>query len=152
MFRGEYEHSINAQGRVSLPARFRLILEEDYTKKLVLVGAPTHIEAYPEVVYKRQEEADLDLDQDDEDVWNYLLSKRKMLHEDEYDGQGRILIPKKMREAYGLEKEVVFLGFMNKILLFRPDRYEEVIEQAENRRREAQNKVASIRAKKPEGK
>ena len=54
MFRGNFEHNVNNQGRVSLPSRFRQLLEERYSRKLVLVGLPDRIEIYPEQAYREK--------------------------------------------------------------------------------------------------
>ncbi len=149
MFRGNFEHNINNQGRVSLPARFRQVLEERYSRRLVLVGLPGYIEAYPEEVYRKKEEEDLSLPQDDPQVLEYLMLQHHNVWEVELDSQGRLLIPPKLRGDLGLEREVVFIGLMNKIMVFRPDKYAEHLEKATARMDVNRTVVAGL--KKPAG-
>ena len=42
----------------------------------------------------------------------------------EVDKQGRILIPTKLREQAGLEKDVVFVGVVSKIEIWSKERWE----------------------------
>jgi len=151
MFRGNFEHSINAQGRVSLPARFRQALEERYSRKLVLVGADNKIEAYPEEAYRKKEEADMALPADDPRVQQFLLVRHNNVWEVDVDGQGRIPIPPKLRKDFGLEKEVVFIGVMDRIFIYKPDQYEAELADAQDKQRENSLVVAKLRNGKSEG-
>lgn len=150
MFRGNFEHNLNAQGRVSLPARFRQVLEERYSRKLVLVGLPNHVEAYPEEEYRKKEIEDMDLPQDNPQVLEYLLIQHQNVWEVEVDGQGRILIPPKLRQELGLEREVVFIGLMDKIIIYRPDQYEAARQKALQRLDD--NRLLVSQLKKPKAK
>jgi MraZ protein len=42
----------------------------------------------------------------------------------EADKQGRILIPSKLRESAGLDKDIVFVGVLNKIEIWSKERWE----------------------------
>jgi len=147
MFRGNYEHNLNNQGRVSLPARFRQVLDERYSRKLVLVGLPGYIEAYPEDEYRKKEQEDLGLPQDNPQVLNYLLVQHHNVWEVEVDGQGRILLPPRLRSDQELEREVVFIGMMDRILIFSPDRYKDHLERALERQEESRTLVADLKGK-----
>jgi MraZ protein len=124
MFRGFFEHTINPQGRVSLPAKFRQVLEVLYSKKLVLVALPDRIEAYPEEVFRKQEKEDIALPADDPRVLEYLVMRHANVWEVDIDGQGRMLMPPKIKQDNGLEKGVIFVGLMDRILIFNPEQWE----------------------------
>jgi len=47
-----------------------------------------------------------------------------MAAECEPDKQGRILIPVKLRESAGLEKDIVFVGVLNKIEIWSKERWD----------------------------
>ena len=47
----------------------------------------------------------------------------------ELDGQSRILIPKDLIEAVGLEKEVMFVGVFDRIEIWRPDRFKKWVQE-----------------------
>ena len=42
----------------------------------------------------------------------------------EMDKQGRILIPSKLREHAGLDKDIVFVGVLNKVEIWSKERWE----------------------------
>ncbi len=47
------------------------------------------------------------------------------------DRQGRILLPVHLREAAGIQKEVEFLGLLDRFELWNPERLEDRLSQAE---------------------
>lgn len=146
MFRGNYEHQVNDQGRVSLPSKFRQVMEVLYSRKLVLVGLPDRIEAYPEEEYRQKEQADKALPSDDPRVLQYLLVQHHNVFEVEYDGAGRILLPPKLRSDLGLGKEVVFIGLMNRVLIFTPDEWKKYLTDAQANHPENSLVVAKLRS------
>jgi len=149
MFRGNYEHSLNNQGRVSLPSRFRQVLEENFSKnnKLVLVGLPDRIEIYPEAEYAKKEQEDVNLPADDPRVLEYLLLQHHNVFEAEIDGMGRILIPPKLRTDLNLEKDVVVIGLMNRILIFHPEKWRQFLGAAAARHEENSLLVSKMRGR-----
>ena len=146
MFRGYYEHQINDQGRVSLPAKFRQVLEVLYSRKLVLVGLPDRIEAYPEEEYRKREQADISLPADDPRVLQYLMVQHHNVFEAEYDGAGRILLPQKLRADLKFGRDVVFIGLMNRVLIFTPEQYAKFMAEAMDNHAENSMLVAKMRS------
>lgn len=149
MFRGNFEHNLNKQGRISLPARFRQVLDERYSKKLVLVGLPDRIEVYPEESYRKKEIQDMNLPADDPRVLQFLAVQHHNVWEVEVDSQGRILIPPKLREDLGIVREAVFIGLMDRILIFTPDKWESYLGEAMDRH--AENSLLVSKLKNPNG-
>ena len=47
MFRGRFEYTIDAKGRVSIPAKFRELLAEKYDDRLILTNFDRCLVAYP---------------------------------------------------------------------------------------------------------
>lgn len=120
MFMGEYQHTIDQKGRAIVPAKFRDMLGELFVATLGLDGC---LFLYP------QEE------------WNHFVADLKNLPgtkearqlqryflagaaECEIDKQGRILLPAKLREQAGLEKEILFVGVLSKIELWSKERWD----------------------------
>ena len=151
MFRGNFEHNLNGQGRVSLPARFRQVLEERYSNRMVLVGLPDRIVAYPEEAYRRKEEEDMALPDDDPRVLEYLAVQHHNVWEVEVDGQGRILLPPRLREGQGLKREVVFIGMMDRVLIFSPERWAAYHDQARQNHQENSLLVSRMKSRPREG-
>lgn len=111
MFMGQYEHSIDAKGRIIIPARFRENLGESF---VVTRGLDGCLFLYPDAEWQKFVEKlqSLPSNQNTRRMQRQFLSKAM---EVAIDKQGRILIPSLLREIASLEKEVVFVGMMNRI-------------------------------------
>jgi len=107
MFLGDYQHTLDAKGRVSLPAKFR----GDMTGKLVIAkGFEGCLYVYPAEKYG--EFVDRLMERDD---FNPQFRKVRRFFtsgavEAELDGAGRIGLPLVLREYAGLGKEVSITG------------------------------------------
>lgn len=111
MFMGQYEHSIDTKGRIIVPARFRENLGESF---VVTRGLDGCLFLYPDAEWQKFVEKlqSLPSNQNTRRMQRQFLSKAM---EVAIDKQGRILIPSLLREIASLEKEVVFVGMMNRI-------------------------------------
>lgn len=120
MFMGQYEHSIDTKGRIIIPVKYREELGENFVVTRGLDGClflyPS--EEWQTFVEKLQE---LPSNQNTRKIQRQFLSKAM---EVTLDKQGRILIPALLREVAALEKEVVFLGMMNRIEVWDKSRLE----------------------------
>ena len=131
MFRGSFEHSVDAKGRVSVPSRFRDILAERYEGRLVLtMDFDKCIMAYPLEEWERVEEKIKSLPQSQKEVKDFTRFVFSNATECELDKQGRILIPPALRERAGINKGVVLVGIINKIEIWDPKAWQE--RQAQN--------------------
>lgn len=112
MFLGDYQHTLDAKGRVSLPAKFRA----EMTGKLVIAkGLEGCLYVYPADEYaafvKRLMEKD-DFDPRFRKVRRYFTTGAV---EAELDSAGRITLPPLLREFAKLEKDVSITGNGNRI-------------------------------------
>jgi len=111
MFRGRYEHTIDAKGRTSLPARYRDVLSAMGERRIVLTSAlDPCLAAFSIPEWTAFEDRLAKLPQFDRAV-----QKLKRLYvsgavECEVDDSGRILIPPTLRDHAGLTKDVVWAG------------------------------------------
>lgn len=115
---GQYEHSIDTKGRVIIPAKYREELGENF---VVTRGLDGCLFLYPQqewqsFVLKLQE---LPSNQNTRKIQRQFLSKAM---EVVLDKQGRILVPSLLREIAALEKEVVFVGMMNRVEVWDKER------------------------------
>lgn len=113
MFIGEYEHNIDAKGRVIMPVKLR----EDIGEKFIVTkGQEGCLFAYSLNEWKNFEEKLKTLpsytNKNVRDFIRYFLSGAV---ECELDKQGRFLIPANLRKHAMLGKEVVIVGVGNKI-------------------------------------
>jgi MraZ protein len=126
MFRGHYEHTIDAKGRTSLPARFRHALPDSGDGRLVLAPALADrcLDVYPMRVWEEFEEKVARLPKWDRDT---VLLRRRYLSaavECEVDPHGRVLIPAPLRDHAGLVKEVLWAGIGTTVELWSRERWE----------------------------
>jgi MraZ protein len=111
MFRGRYEHTIDAKGRTSLPARYRDVLASQNERRIVLTSAlDPCLVAYTVQEWLAFEERLAKLPQFDRAV-----QKLKRLYvsgavECDVDDSGRILVPPTLREHAHLTKDVLWAG------------------------------------------
>ena len=108
MLLGEYEHTIDDKGRLTLPARFRDVLADGV---VVTRGMDGCLYAYPSVDWDRLVEtrlATLDtLSHEGRLMQRFFFSAAT---EATPDRQGRILIPPALAEHASLAREVVVAG------------------------------------------
>lgn len=121
MFMGTYDHSLDAKGRVIVPAKYRDALGESFVVTLGLDGC---LFVYPtekwDLFVKQLEE--LPGSKDARKLQRYFMAGAASC---DVDKQGRILIPSQLREKAGLEKDVVFVGVMSKIEIWSKERWTE---------------------------
>ncbi|MHB1605130.1 MAG: division/cell wall cluster transcriptional repressor MraZ [Leptospirales bacterium] len=128
VFRGRYQHSLDEKGRVAIPQRFREILDSpDGVPSLVItVEADECLVVYPEAAWRDLEEKIGALPQMNEDLKTYLRFTVGWATDCQTDRQGRILIPQPLREYAHLDRDVWFVGMLNKFEIWNGDRLSEM--------------------------
>ena len=126
MFRGRFSHTIDPKGRISIPAKFREALEEEYGEKRLVVVPNDHcLEAHPFKEWERIEEKVKTLPQMDPDVQKFIRLYISNAQDAALDGQGRIQIPPDYRARAGLIKDVVLVGGVRNFEIWNRERWEE---------------------------
>jgi MraZ protein len=127
VFFGTYQHSIDAKGRTSLPARFREALAAAGEAKLVLTQYPhwKAVQALPHSVWKELERKVLETSPLDARAQRNVLRFYSSAHEVDLDVHGRVLVPPTLRAHAGLQKDVVWVGMGRTIQLFDKAAYDE---------------------------
>ncbi len=120
MFMGEYNHTIDSKGRIIIPARFRDELGEEF---VITQGLDGCLFLYPQKDWQEfaAKLSALPGNKDARQLQRYFLAGAVFC---EPDKQGRILIPAKLRENAALEKDIVFVGVLNKIEIWSRERWE----------------------------
>lgn len=133
-FRGESQHKVDAKGRVSIPASFRRVLEASdpnwksgENPELVIVYGD-HRRNYLEC-YTMEAIDDVDAKID---ALPRGSMERKMLqrlfhgqsHPTNVDETGRLVLPNKLREKIGLDKEAFFIAAGDTFQIWNPETYE----------------------------
>ena len=120
MFTGQYTHSIDAKGRVAIPARFRLPLEEG---AVAVKWAENCIGLYPRSAYEQlaQRLAGVPLnDEKGRKVARFVFGNS---FDVEADAQGRILLAMPLRNWAGLTGEAVMVGARDHVEIWSPARW-----------------------------
>lgn len=126
MFIGEYNHTVDVKGRVSMPAKFRDDLGESFYITRGMEGCL--------FIYDSKE-------------WNVMDDKLRNLKftaksargfsrlfyagamEVTLDKQGRILIPPHLREFAEIEKDVIIIGVSTRIEVWSKQKWEQYLEE-----------------------
>ncbi|HLI08890.1 MAG TPA: division/cell wall cluster transcriptional repressor MraZ [Ktedonobacteraceae bacterium] len=106
MFLGEYEHTIDAKGRMAVPARFRAQMDQG---AVISKGMGACLSVY---TMQRWEEksAELTSGKTSEELRDFERRIYPSASEVELDGQGRMVIPAKLRAYAHLGSEVTVAG------------------------------------------
>ena len=122
MFMGEYGHSLDPKGRLIIPSKFREALGERFviTRRLDPCLCVYDMEDWERFVSELSSST-------------YNVKKQRQLvrfflsgaNEAEPDRQGRVLIPSNLREAAGIDREVVLVGVGSRIEIWSRDKWEE---------------------------
>ena len=127
MFRGHFEHAIDAKGRTSLPSRFRDVLVTGGDLRAVLAPSPLDpcLEFYPLKAWEEFEAKIATLPQFEPTVIRLRRVYVSAAVECEIDKQGRVLIPNSLREHAGLTKDVFFAGMGRTVELWAKEKWAE---------------------------
>ena len=101
---GTYEHSIDAKGRLFIPAKLR---EELGVTFYLAMGVDECLAIYPQETWNRFTEKFASLPMSQSAAMRPLFANASKC---ELDSQGRIVIPQTLRKSAGLEKDAVIIG------------------------------------------
>ena len=145
MFRGRYEHTIDAKGRTSVPARYRDALEAAGERRIVLTSAlDPCLVAYTGSEWAAFEERLAKLPQFDRAVQKLKRIYVSGAVECEIDDVGRILVPPTLREHAHLKKEALWAGAGRYAELWDKDAWTKHFETTEDERRDMAARLAEL--------
>lgn len=110
MFRGQFQHALDAKGRIAVPARFREALTGEGA--CILTPAPFDrcLHLFPLEAWQKVEEKLADLSSMDPHVVRFRRIYVSAACECELDKAGRLLVPSSLRERVGLDRDGVWAG------------------------------------------
>jgi len=132
-FRGESVHKVDAKGRVSIPAAFRRVLEENdphwadgLNPNLVLVygdKSRKFIEGYSMTAMA---DVDQKIDKLPRGSKNRRILERNfsgLAVNTQVDDTGRLVLSQKLREKIGIDSEAFFIASGDTFQIWQPDAY-----------------------------
>lgn len=126
MFYGEYAHSLDKKGRLILPSKFREAAKANYVEKFFLTrGLDTCLFMFTEEEWKAQEAKfkSMPFTKAQSRKFNRIYFSGAV--EITFDTQGRMLIPKYLKDFAGIRHEVVVIGVSNRIEIWDLEKWKE---------------------------
>jgi MraZ protein len=144
MFRGHFEHAIDAKGRTSLPSRFRDVLAPTGDARLVLTPSPFDacLHLFPMKAWEEFEAKIAALPQFEPNVIKLRRVYVSAAVECEVDKQGRVLVPNSLRDHAMLKKDVLWAGMGQMVELWAREKWDDVQSMTANERAEFRRAVA----------
>jgi len=135
MFRGQFVHSVDAKGRISLPARFRDVLVGDSNAGFVIAPAVFDpcLHVWPMKTWEAFEQEVSKLPSLDPNAVRYRRMYVSAAVECELDKAGRVLVPPHLRERAELDKdksEALWAGMGRNLELWSRTRWDAALEMA----------------------
>lgn len=121
MFMGEYNHTVDAKGRLIVPSKFREQLGNEF---VVTKGLDGCLFVYSNEEWQRIEQSFREKPLTSKDARKFMRFFFAGAANCELDKQGRILLPTNLREYAGIEKEVVVVGVLSRAEIWSKERYE----------------------------
>ena len=120
MLIGEYEHSLDAKGRLIIPAKLR----EDIGEKFIITkGLDGCLFGFSQSEWTNFEEKLKTLPLTNKNARDFVRFFLSGAIECEIDKQGRFLIASNLREYATMEKEVVIIGVGTRIEIWNRDKW-----------------------------
>ena len=123
MFTGWSVHTLDAKGRLAVPARFRDVLKARRDERLVITTSDRCLVAYPREEWRALAEKVSRLSQLDPRVQAFRRYFISGATECTCDKQGRVLIPQALREMAGLDGQVLLVGMQSNFEIWDKDRW-----------------------------
>jgi MraZ protein len=130
MFRGANRISLDAKGRLAVPTRYRARIEERCASQLIITVDRDHcLLVYPLPEWEEIERRLARLPTLDRQTRRLQRLMVGHATEVELDNQGRVLLPKELRDFASIERQVMFIGQGNKFEIWDEGRWNECREQ-----------------------
>lgn len=124
---GEFDCTMDAKGRVRLPSGLLKQLGEEGHSFVMNKGFEKHLTLYPQSVWDKTVKEFETLNLYNNDTRNFLRRFHNGATPIEVDEQGRILIPKRLAEYAGVEKDVILNAFGDKIEIWDAAEFERMM-------------------------
>jgi len=144
MFRGRFEHTLDLKGRVSLPSKFREVLTTNYDERLIVTNFDGCLWSYPFAEWLSIENKVANLPQFKPEVKALQRVFISAATECPVDKQGRILLPQTLRDYAGIQKDVVFVGMINRVEIWSRDRWQKIFDQNQKDISAMEEKLADL--------
>ena len=122
IFTGTYCHNLDAKGRIIMPSRFR---EQVGDKFIITCGFEGCLTIYTLEEWEKFADKLMSMPEHNADARRLVRMFSAASVDCEADKQGRFLLPARLREYAGIEKEVMIIGAISKIEVWDSKKWEE---------------------------
>lgn len=119
-FVGSFPRSLDAKGRVILPSRMRVHFQE---YGYLTPGADGCLALWPQEEFGLEAERQHEKDARGIEARNDLRDWSALVTQVEFDRQNRMPVPLELRSLANLEQEVLFVGVLDRVELWSPQRW-----------------------------
>lgn len=128
MFVGEFSHTIDDKGRLTIPAKFRDELEGGV---VITRGLDGCLWAYPRFEWEKLAEKISQQPSTNQAVRNFVRFMFSSAFDSIPDRQGRVIIPQNLRDYADIQNEATVIGVMNRVEIWKPDTWTAVFSKVE---------------------
>ncbi len=130
-FFGNFEYTIDGKGRLAVPVTFRKKLGPDEDAFILIPGRFNTIEVHPYSEWSDYEDRVLrHQPEHTEEAQRFSILAYSMAGEATLDVQGRILLPKHLRDWAGIAQNVIIAGAGRFFLIWEPEKYRQFVAEA----------------------
>lgn len=129
MFMGEYQHSLDAKGRLIIPAKFRDELGEG---AILTRGLDNCLFLFPQEEWSILESKLKTLPLTKGDARQFVRFLFSGATECELDKQGRIILPNNLREFASIDKDAVVIGVSSRVEIWSKEKWDSYVQDAED--------------------
>jgi MraZ protein len=131
VFKGTFEYRIDPKGRLPVPAPFRRELERGGADAVVVTLLDQCLAAYAPAEWGRLEEKLLAMPTFAKTTKALARRLASQAADCALDVQGRILLPPSLRQAVGLERDVVVVGVLDRFEIWAPEAWTRFLSESE---------------------
>ena len=125
MFIGEYDHTLDNKGRITIPSKFREGLGDEF---IITKGLDSCLFVYPKDEWKIFEDKLKTLPLTSKDARAFVRFFFAGASECNLDKQNRVLLPKNLRIHSELQKDAVIIGVSTRIEIWSKEKWNEYTE------------------------
>lgn len=126
-FKGQYQHSVDKKGRVSLPAKLRKSLDPDAKESFtILRGLEPCLYIYPYGEWQEVEERLSNINSFTKEGRTVKRNFLRFAEDFTLDKQNRVPLSQSLREWAGIDGQAVFIGSGERIEVWAPQKLDKI--------------------------
>jgi len=127
--KGRWEYSVDAKGRLALPAKLRRAIRPEANDSLTITrGFEPCLYAYPSYEWERVEKQLSELNSYQRQTRALIRTILGWADDVSLDAQGRIALSKQHLDFAGITDRVIIVGALERIEIWAPERFEQEID------------------------